>query len=269
MNINKIKATGKKIKFEIFEKFTEIKEGHPGSVLSIFDIVNFLYLGKFIKCSRNLKQNDHLIISKGHAGSVQYPYLIRNFILSRKEWKNWKRGNNSIFKIFPNINIPGIDVTSGSLGHGLGIASGLSLAYKNQKIKKNIWTIISEGELYEGSIWEALIFIKHYKLDNIKIILDRNDLIILGKTENCLKLNSIPKKLRGFGFEVMEIDGHNYMNIHKGLNFLNKKDKKNKILLANTIKGNSVSFMENKPEWHYWQNLSVMNREKLIKELKP
>ena len=174
----------------------------------------------------------------------------------------------SSLKIFPNNNIAGVDVTSGSLGHGLGIASGLALALKQEKIKKNIWVIISEGELYEGSIWESLLFINHQKLFNIKIILDVNGLIILGNTENCLKLKPIEKKFKGFNFDIKKINGHNYKEIYSGLSYLKKNENKNKILIANTIKGNSVSFMKNKTEWHYWNNLTEMKKEKLLKELK-
>lgn len=268
MNLKSIKNEGKKIKLDLFKKFIEIKEGHPGSILSIFDVVNCLYLGNFIKCTKNLNKNDYFIMSKGHAGSIQYPFLLRKKILKNKDWNSWKKGSNSILKIFPNINIPGVDVTSGSLGHGLGIASGIALACSQNKEKRNIWTFISEGELYEGSIWESLIFIKHHKLTNIKIILDINNLIILGKTEKCLKLQPIERKLNGFGFKTKSINGHNYKQIISGLNFLKNNSNENKILLANTVKGNSVSFMENKPEWHYWQNLDKTNKSKLLKELK-
>lgn len=268
MNIDKLKTESQKIKHNLFKKFIEIKEGHPGSILSIFDIVSCLYLGNFIHCKKNLKKNDYFIMSKGHAGSVQYPFLIRKNILKKKDWISWKRGSNSILKIFPNLNIPGVDFTSGSLGHGLGIASGLAIADRSDRIKKNIWTFISEGELYEGSIWESLLFIKHHNLHNIKIILDQNDLIILGKTKNCLKLDPIETKLKGFGFDVFQINGHNYKEIVPALKFLKKDDKKNKIVLAKTIKGNSIKLMENKPEWHYWQNLSLMKEKELLKELK-
>lgn len=267
MNINKIKQDSRKIKLDIFKKFIEIKEGHPGSILSVFDIVSCLYLGKFINCKKNNRNNDYFIMSKGHAGSVQYPYLIKSKIIKKSQWNNWKRKKNSILKIFPNNSIPGVDVTSGSLGHGLGIASGLALANKNQPIKKNIWVIIGEGELYEGSTWEALLFIKHYNFYNIKIILDRNELIILGKTEDCLKLNPIKNKLEGFGFKTQQIDGHNYSQIMSGLKKL-KLSNDNRVLICNTVKGNSVSFMENKRDSHYWQKLTKMKKEKLLKELK-
>lgn len=267
MNINKIRQNSKKIKLEIFKKFIEIKEGHPGSILSIFDVVSCMYLGKFINCKQNKKDNDYFIMSKGHAGSVQYPYLIRNKIIKKLEWLRWKKNGKSILKIFPNNAIPGVDVTSGSLGHGLGIASGLALSDKNQNIKKNIWVIIGEGELYEGSTWESLLFIKHHNLYNIKIIIDRNELIILGKTENCLKLNSIKKKLEGFDYEIEQINGHDYNEILSGLERL-KKSNKNRVLICKTIKGHSVSFMENKRDSHYWQDLTKMKKNQLLKELK-
>ncbi len=267
MNINKIKQNSKKIKLEIFKKFIEIKEGHPGSILSVFDIVSCLYLGKFINSKKNTKNNDYFIMSKGHAGSVQYPYLIKNNIIKKSEWQNWKKNKKSILKIFPNNKIPGVDVTSGSLGHGLGIASGLAISNQNETTKKKIWVIIGEGELYEGSTWEALLFIKHHNLYNIKIIIDRNELIILGKTENCLKLNPIKKKLEGFGFKVEQIDGHNYYKIIPSLKKL-KDSKETRVLICNTIKGNSVSFMENKRDSHYWQELTKMKKKQLLKELK-
>ena len=268
MKVKKIINDGKKIKREIFEKFISIKEGHPGSILSIFDVVNCLYLGNFIKCNKNSNSNDYFIMSKGHAGSVQYPYLIRKGIIKKKEWSKWGKNKRSSLRIFPTYMINGVDVTSGSLGHGLGIAAGIAISDKNNNIKKNIWVIISEGELYEGSIWEALLFINHHQLHQIKIIIDRNDLIILGNTEDCLKLNSIKKKIDGFGYNSKIIDGHNYNQIYKGLKYLIKPDNKCKVIIANTTKGKSVSFMENKTNWHYWQNLTKMNEEKLLKELK-
>lgn len=273
MDLSKIKKQGQKIKKDIFKKFIEIKEGHPGSILSIFDVVNCLYLGKFIKSKKKIKLNDYFIMSKGHAGSLQYPYLVLNGILNKNEWKNWgktkvKSKKRSSLRIFPNNLIKGIDITSGSLGHGLGIAAGIAISDKQKKIKKNIWVIISEGELYEGSIWEALLFIKHHNLNQIKIILDRNNLIILGNTEDCLKLSPIKNKISGFGYNIKEINGHNYNQIFNGLNFLKKNDKKCKVLIANTIKGKSVSFMENKTNWHYWQKLTKMDEKKLINELK-
>jgi transketolase len=268
MSLKKIYAEGLKIKYKLFKKFCEIEQGHPGSILSIFDVVNFLYLGKFVKLTKDNEKNDYLIISKGHAASVQYPYIIRNGIIKEKEWDSWgKKNKKSIFRIFGNNSIPGIDSTSGSLGHGIGIGSGIAIDLKSRKKNNKVYVIVSEGELYEGSTWEALLFASHQKLDNLKIILDVNNLIILGKTQNCLKLDSIEKKIAAFNFKVKSIDGHDYKQIHKGLKFLEPNDKKNKLLIVNTIKGKGISFMENKPQWHYWQKMDQTQKQKLLKEL--
>ncbi len=264
--LKSIEAEGKIIKLKIFKKFCEVKEGHPGSVLSIFDIINLLYLGKFIKISNNVKNNDKLLISKGHAASIQYPYLVKFGLIPKKEWEKWPK-EKSIFKVFTNINIPGIDVTSGSLGYGIGIAIGYAIALKQKKTRKKIYVILSEGELYEGSIWEAFIFLAHHKLLNIKIIIDVNRNIILGNPDNCLKLEPIKTRIEGFGFKTMTINGHCYKEINKGLNFLNNNENVNKILLANTIKGKGVSFMENKPESHYWSELNSEKLKILINDL--
>ena len=268
MNLKKIYTEGLKIKYKIFKKFCEIEQGHPGSILSIFDVVNLLYLGKFVKLSRNKEKNDYLIISKGHAASVQYPYIIRNGIIKEKEWDSWgKKNKKSIFRIFGNNSIPGIDATSGSLGHGIGIGSGIAIDLKKKKKNNKVYVIVSEGELYEGSTWEALLFASHQKLDNLKIILDVNNLIILGKTQNCLELGSIKKKIEAFNFQVKSIDGHDYKQIHNGLKFLEPNNKKSKLLIVNTVKGKGISFMENKPQWHYWQKMDQTQKQKLLREL--
>ena len=121
--------------------------------------------------------------------------------------------------------------------------------------------------MYEGSTWEALLFASHNKLDNLKIILDVNNLIILGKTKNCLSLNSIKKKINSFNFAVRSIDGHNHKQIKSGLDFLHPNNKKSKLLIVQTVKGKGVSFMENKPEWHYWQKMNDLTKKKMLKEL--
>lgn len=267
MNLSKIISEGHKIKYKIFKKFCEIEQGHPGSILSIFDLVNMLYLGKYVNLSRNKKNNDYLIISKGHAASVQYPYIIKSGILNENQWTKWKKKNESIFRVFGNNSIPGIDVTSGSLGHGVGIGSGIALDLKSKKKNNKVYVIISEGELYEGSTWEALLFASHNKLDNLKIILDVNNLIILGKTKDCLNLDSIRKKISSFNFDVRSINGHNHKQIKSGLDFLHPNNKKSKLLIVKTVKGKGISFMENKPQWHYWQKLNDQMKKKMLKEL--
>jgi transketolase len=251
---------------ELFEKFLEVGQGHPGSVFSIIEIVVSLFYEKFIRFDKKkLKFHDKIIISKGHAAAALYPILKDFKVFSFKEWNNWGKKNlKSKLRVFGNTSIPGIDATTGSLGHGLGVGCGLALSYKKDKIDKNVYVIISEGELYEGATWEALMFAKHYKLNNLKIIIDENSLIILGKTEDCLKLSPIKNKLEGFGFDVIECNGHSLKDLKIAFS---KKTKNLKVVLAKTIKGKGFSIMENVAKWHYWNHLTKDQIKKCREEL--
>jgi transketolase len=257
----------KKYRQELFEKFLQVGQGHPGSVFSIIDILVCLFYENFIRFDKKKsKFHDKIIISKGHATVALYP-ILKNFgVLPAKEWNNWgKKDFKSQLRVFGNTSIPGIDATTGSLGHGLGVGCGLALSYKKDKVDKDVYVIISEGELYEGSTWEAMLFAKHYNLNNLKIIVDQNLLIILGKTDDCLKLSPINDKLKGFGFDVIECDGHNIQHLKKAFS---KKTKNLKIILANTIKGKGFSIMENVAKWHYWNPLNNQEIEKCRAEIK-
>lgn len=256
-----------KLRYLLFEKMTNMKQGHPGSIFSILDFLTVLFYGKNINYSKKNKEFvDKIILSKGHATSALYP-ILRDFnIISKKDWNNWGTKKKSKLRVFGNNSIPGIDVTTGSLGHGLGVGAGLALKYKKNKQKRNVYVIISEGELYEGSTWETLLFIKHYKLTNLKIIIDVNNLIILGRTDKSLKLNPIKNKIEGFGFKTNIINGHNFKALLKSTKLL--KNGKIACLILKTIKGKGLSIMENKPAWHYWNAITSKETTKYLKELK-
>jgi transketolase len=162
--------------------------------------------------------------------------------------------------VFGNVSIPGIDMTSGSLGHGVGVGAGMALADPN----KHVYVIISEGELYEGSTWEALLFVAHRQIPNMTIFIDVNNLIILGQTDDCLKLNSIQQKLSGFDFDIFTVNGHNTNSIEAALDATTTRPK---IIIANTVKGKGFSLMENKPEWHYMQPITPEQIEQCRKEI--
>lgn len=256
MNVpNDLTQICKKYRRELFEKFLEVGQGHPGSVFSMLEIVVTLYYKNFIRFDKDLRKfKDKIIISKGHATVALYPILKDFGIIPEKEWDNWgKVRDKSILRVFGNTSIPGIDATSGSLGHGLGIACGMAYVYKKNKIDKKVYVIISEGELYEGSTWEALLFAAHNNLTNLNIIIDENSLIVLGKTDDCLKLSPIKKKLEGFDFLVHYCDGHNLIELEKAFSDVSNKTK---VVLAKTIKGKGFSIMENKAHWHYWNKLN-------------
>jgi transketolase len=199
MNIpNNLEEISKKYRRELFEKFLEVGQGHPGSVFSMLEIIVTLYYKNFIRFDPDLKKfKDKIIISKGHAAVALYPVLRDFGVMPEKEWENWGKGKESILRVFGNTSMPGINATSGSLGHGLGIACGMAYAYKKNNIDQKVYTIISEGELYEGSTWEAFLFASHHNLTNLNIVIDENSLIILGKTDDCIKLSPIKKKIRG------------------------------------------------------------------------
>ena len=261
-----LKELSKKYRIELLKKFYKIKQGHPGSVFSMIDIVVSMFHSEFIKINKNKQIEDRIVISKGHATVALYPILANFGVLDKKEWENWGE-KESILRVFGNISIPGIHATTGSLGHGLGVGVGMALSFKKSKIKNKVFVIISEGELYEGSTWESLMFASHFNLDNLTIIIDVNNLIILGSTKDSLSLGSIQNKIKSFDLNVEECDGHSHKEINKFL--LNEySNNKPKCLIANTIKGKGISMMENVAHWHYWNDISQNDYENMLEELK-
>jgi transketolase len=254
------------LRYELFKKMSEMQQGHPGSIFSILDFLTVLFYGNNIRYSKKKKKfTDKIILSKGHATSALYPILRDYGVISQKDWDNWGSSKKSKLRVFGNNSIPGIDITSGSLGHGLGVGAGFGMSFKKDKLKNNVYVIISEGELYEGSTWETLLFIKNYNLRNVKIIIDINNLIILGKTDDCMKLNPIKKKIEGFGFKTLEINGHDFGKLSNGIKKL--KNSNLSCLLLNTVKGKGLSIMENKPDWHYWNKITTKESILYLKEL--
>jgi transketolase len=249
--LQEIKSYAKKYRKELFEKFLSIGEGHPGSTFSMLDIVTTLYHGGYIN-----PRKDKIVISKGHATVALYPILVNFKIIKREEWINWGTAKKSILRVFGNTSIPGIDATSGSLGHGVGVAFGMALAFKKNNSKNKVFVVISEGELYEGSTWEALLIASHHNLDNLTIIIDINSLIILGNTNDCVKLNPILDKVKGFNFNLSSCNGN---EIEELINVFDKNDKikKTSLVLASTVKGKGFSIMENKNYWHYMNKMST------------
>jgi len=265
-NLNQL---AKEYRSELFEKFLAVGQGHPGSTFSMLDMVVTLYHAGFMRLdSEKQKFVDKLIISKGHATVALYPILARFGIIQKEDWDNWGIRETSL-RVFGNTTIPGIDATSGSLGHGVGLGAGMALAFKKDGSNSKVFVIISEGELYEGSTWEGLLFAAHHKLDNLVILIDINSLIILGSTDDCLALNSIKEKLSGWNFVSAEADGHDCTDIYDKLKYMEQSGKiMPRILFAKTVKGKGFSVMENKANWHYWNPLTSAQIELCRKEIK-
>ena len=165
--MNDLTALSKEYRRELFEKFVEVGQGHPGSTFSMVEIATTLYHGGHVRLGK-----DKVLISKGHATVTLYPILVKLGVIPQQDWDNWG-SKSSCLRVFGNTTIPGIDMTSGSLGHGVGVGAGMALAAKREGNDKQIYVVISEGELYEGSTWEAFIFAAHHKLDNLTIFIDK------------------------------------------------------------------------------------------------
>ena len=260
-----IKGKVRWLRQELFEMFLQAKQGHPGSVLSQVEITAVLYYGDVVKYQRGKPDDpkrDIVIVSKGHKDQLYwftYP--------SKEEISKYGTGGG-ILRIFGNISIPGIEATTGSLGHGQGVGAGFALAAKKNLSNQKTYVIISEGEMYEGSVWETALFASQQKLDNLILILDRNHKIILGDTEDLVKLSPIDEKWESFGWETHTVDGHSVEELQKVFKEVDNSNGKPKIIIANTVKGKGCSIMEHKPEWHYWQGMTEEQIEQTRKELK-
>jgi transketolase len=265
MKFSLYKKKAYEIRKDLFEKFYLLNEGHPGSVFSILDVLIVLYYGGFVRLKKN-QPIDDVIMSKGHATVGQYPILKDLKIIKKKEWDDWGK-KKSILKMFGNNYIPGIKTATGSLGHGIGFATGIGYFSKKNKIKKNVYAIISEGELYEGSTWEALLLFADLKLANVTIILDVNKNIILGDPKDCLDLGNIKKKFESFGIFTKVCDAHNFKILDTEFRKLNKIQKP-KCLIVNSIKGKGFKIMENKAHSHYWSPISKDRYIKSLQELR-
>jgi len=264
MKLDIYKKKACEIRKNLFEKFYLLNEGHPGSVFSILDVLIVLYYGGFIRLRNNIPVDD-LIISKGHATVGQYPILKDLKVIKKKEWDNWGK-KKSILKMFGNNYIPGIKTATGSLGHGIGFATGIGYFSKKDKINKNVYVIISEGELYEGSTWEALLLLADLKLDNVTIILDINNNIILGNPKECLNLGNIKKKFESFDIYTKVCNAHDFKDLDSEFRKL-IKIRKPKCLIVNSVKGKGFKIMENKAQWHYWNPISKDQYVKSLQEL--
>jgi len=230
---------------------------HIGSNLSIVDILTTLYI-KLLKNKKN-----YFILSKGHACLALYCVLKEMRFITEKTLNSFGK-NDSILMSHASHKVPGIELSTGSLGHGLPVATGVALADKINKIKKKTFVLLSDGELDEGSNWESLLFSSHHKLNNLVIIIDYNKLQSIDFVKNTLNLEPLKQKFQSFGCKVVSVDGHNFKQLEK---VLSSSSTKPLVIIANTIKGKGVSFMENSVLWHY-KSLNSEDYQKAMKIIK-
>jgi transketolase len=224
---------------------------HIGSILSIADILAVLYgsVMNYKADEPKWRDRDRFILSKGHAGAGVYAALAESGFLSVDKLKTHYKDGSDLSGHVSHKGIPGVEFSTGSLGHGLPVATGMALAAKINEDGHMVYVLMSDGECDEGSNWEAALFAAHHKLDNLVIIIDRNKLQSIHSTEDTLGLEPFVDKWQAFGWNVIDVDGHDLVQLIKACD--PKVEDKPLCIVANTIKGKGVSFMENQVLWHY------------------
>ncbi len=252
INNEKLKEVSSQIRKDIINMISEAGSGHPGGSLSAADILAVLYFKKMNIDPNNPKweDRDKFILSKGHAAPVLYSTLARRGYFASDELIKLRQ-IDSMLQGHPDMKgTPGVEMSTGSLGQGFSSSIGMALAAKLDNKKSRIYVLLGDGELNEGIVWEAAMSAAHYKLDNLTTILDFNGLQIDGTNEEVMGIKPIDEKFKSFGWNVIEIDGHSFDEIINSLNEAEKIEGKPTIIIAKTIKGKGVSFMENEVGWH-------------------
>ena len=240
----------KEARLDALKMIQDAGSSHIGSNFSIAEILAVLYT-RFLKIDPvqpNVVLRDRFFLSKGHAVAILYSILARLGFFSLDELQTFYK-RDSIFLGHAHYKVPGIELSTGSLGHALSVASGVALAGKKRSKNFKSVVLLSDGELDEGSNWEAVLFAAHHRLDNLYIIIDYNKIQSLDKVENTVRLEPLKTKFEAFNCEVLECNGHDCNDIEHKLKSFNKNSPH--VLIANTVKGCGVSFMEDTVLWHY------------------
>jgi len=249
---HKLKEISRKVRHCIMEMLLEAGSGHPGGSLSCVDVLTALYFYKIKHDPKNpcWDERDRFILSKGHAAPALYAVLAEAGYFPAEELKNLRK-IGSILQGHPDKNkTPGVEVSTGSLGQGLSVSVGIALAGKMDKKSYRVYALLGDGECDEGQVWEAAMAASNYKLDNLTVIIDRNGLQIDGPTEKVMSLESTTEKWKSFGWNVINIDGHNFYQIICALNDAEKTKRQPTAIIAHTIKGKGFPFMEGVAEFH-------------------
>jgi len=242
----------RQIRTSALQMVTRARASHVGSALSISDIVAVLY-GQILKLDParpQWQERDRFILSKGHACVAIYAALAARGFIAEDDLLSYGQ-DHSVLMNHISHKVPGVEFSTGSLGHGLPFGVGKALAAKRRGAAWRTFVLLSDGELGEGSNWEALMFAAHHKLDNLVAIIDYNKLQSLTTVAQTLRIEPLADKLASFGWSVREVDGHDHAGIAAGLGQVPWSAEQPSVLIAHTTKGKGVSFMEGKVEWHY------------------
>ncbi len=246
-----LEITACKVRMGIIEGVHSAKSGHPGGSLSIADTLTYLYFAKMnvYPDKPEEPQRDRLVLSKGHTAPALYSTLAQRGFFPEEELKSL-RHIGAMLQGHPCIHIPGVDMSSGSLGQGISAACGMALSAKVSSDTYKVYTILGDGEIEEGQVWEAAMFAAHYKLDNLVAIVDNNGLQIDGKIEDVMSPYPIVDKFKAFGWHVIEMDAHDFDSIEAAFNEAESVSGQPVAIIQKSVKGKGVSFMENNVSWH-------------------
>ncbi len=241
-----------KVRMGIIEGTFNAKSGHPGGSLSITEILTYLYFNEMNVDPQNptMASRDRFVLSKGHAAPALYSVMAQRGYFPVEELKTLRKVDSRL-QGHPSMKcLPGIDISSGSLGQGISAACGMALGAKLSNADFRVYTILGDGEIEEGQVWEAAMYAAAKKLDNLVAFVDNNNLQIDGTVEEVNSPYPIPEKFAAFGWNVIEIDGHSYDDIENALAAARACEGKPTAIIATTVKGKGVSFMENQVNWH-------------------
>lgn len=247
-----LKDIARNIRKDIVSMIYMSKSGHPGGSLSAVEILTALYFDEMNIDPNNCKMEDRdrFVLSKGHAAPVLYATLAHKGYFDREELKGLRKINRMLQGHPDMKGTPGVEMSTGSLGQGFSVACGMAMASKLDNAPWRVYALLGDGEVQEGIVWEAAMSAAHYKLDNMVAFLDYNGLQIDGKTEDVMNIGHIVDKFKAFGWNVIEIDGHDFDQIFAALDMAKETVGKPTMIIAKTIKGKGVSFMENQAGWH-------------------
>ncbi len=247
-----LKEIARNVRVDIINMLEKSQSGHPGGSLSAVEILTALYFKEMRVDPKNpkLEDRDRFVLSKGHATPVLYGTLAQKGFFPKEELDKFRK-IDSMLQGHPDMKgIPGVDMTTGSLGQGLAAANGMALAGKLDNKDYRVYALIGDGESQEGLIWEAAMLAAHYKLDNITVFLDHNGLQIDGLNKDIMDIEPIDEKFKAFGWHVLTIDGHSFDEILNAIEVAKKTKEKPTMIIAKTHKGKGISFMEDQVGWH-------------------
>ncbi|MDE7400288.1 MAG: transketolase [Oscillospiraceae bacterium] len=250
--VRELEIAATKVRIGIIEGVHAAKAGHPGGSLSAADLMTYLYTHRMNVDPQNPRdpKRDRLVLSKGHAAPVLYSVLALRGFFPMEEMKTLRKIDSRL-QGHPDLNkIPGVDMTTGSLGQGISAACGMALSGKISCEPYKVYAVLGDGEIEEGEVWEAAMFAAHYQLDNLVAVVDNNNLQIDGKISDVMSPYPIDEKFRAFGWHVININAHDFSEMEKAFNEAETVMQKPTVIIMRSTKGKGVSFMEDQVGWH-------------------